>query len=126
MTARRRTIALGARVICLALVVATSCMFSTQPDSVQVRVQNVSTVRYDSVNLMSRELGTVSPGDFTRYEKFDRAYHYGYVRLFVDGNQRELIPIDFVGETPLRNGRYTYRVGLSTSGLILDFVVDQQ
>jgi len=104
--------------------IATGCFLSTDPDAVLVRVQNVSAVRYDSVNLMSRELGTVSPGDFTRYETYDRAYHYGYVRVFVDGNKRELIPIDFVGETPLRNGKYTYRVGLSTAGLTLDFAVD--
>ena len=52
--------------------------------------------------------GTIKSDEKSRYKTFEVAYRYAYVRLFVDENEFIIQPIDFVGETPLGSGKFTY------------------
>ena len=42
-------------------------------------------------------------------------YRYGFVELHVDGQRFGLQPIDYVGETVLGGGEFTFRVDVDTS-----------
>lgn len=75
------------------------------------------------------EFGTVPSGAKSDYEKFDKAYRYGMVELIADGEEFRIIPFDYVGETPLVNGNYTYKLSLQnrvdgTRFLRMDFEVE--
>lgn len=87
-----------------------------QEGQVFIRVMNQSIENYDNVVVQSPSntinYGNIKAGEFSKYERFDKAYRYGYIEVTVDGQQLFLQPIDYVGETPLKEGKYTYEVGL--------------
>lgn len=86
----------------------------TENESVFIRVRNVSESDYSSVVLNTSfanvGFGDLESGGITDYKEFSVAYHYAFVELFIDGNVFTLQPIDYVGETPLKKGHYTYEV----------------
>lgn len=75
-----------------------------------IRVKNVSSHDYQNVTLINQTISTISSGQKSSYYIFEEAYEYGYIELDVDGATYKLIPIDFVGESPLKNGKYTYEI----------------
>ncbi len=81
-------------------------------DSTLIRIHNAS--EYDllrvEVNTYDEPInyGTIKSDEKSRYKTFEVAYRYAYVRLFVDENEFIIQPIDFVGETPLGSGKFTY------------------
>jgi hypothetical protein len=72
--------------------------------------------------------GDLGPGEISDYISFELAYRYAQVKLFIEDEEYLLQPIDFVGETPLENGNYTYIIGVSDIqnpfGLTLKLRVD--
>ncbi|MBN7811940.1 hypothetical protein J0A68_13385 [Algoriphagus sp. H41] len=91
------------------------------PRGVFIRVHNNSDVSFESVTVQSgnqeRTFGEVLSRSQSEYRQFDYAFRYGSVWLRAGGRDFSLIPDDYVGETPLRDGYYTYRVGLSSANL---------
>ena len=81
-------------------------------NSTLIRIHNAS--EYDflrvEVNTYDEPInyGTIKSDEKSRYKTFEVAYRYAYVRLFVDENEFIIQPIDFVGETPLGSGKFTY------------------
>ncbi len=81
-------------------------------NSTLIRLHNAS--EYDflrvEVNTYDEPInyGTIKSDEKSRYKTFKVAYRYAYVRLFVDVNEFIIQPIDFVGETPLGSGKFTY------------------
>lgn len=58
--------------------------------------------------------GVLANGACTPYEPADGAvYRYTYVRFVVGQDEFTIQPIDFVGETPLDEGRWSYRLTIS-------------
>ena len=111
----------------------TSCSKEEKPDGVYIRVENSSSVDYSEILISSGfetvEFGVVQAGNTSEYKEFETAYRYGYVNLLADGEEFVIQPIDYVGETPLSNGYYTYKLSLDTSNpsskfLGLELVVD--
>jgi len=73
----------------------------------------------------SYNFGQIDVGAVSNYQTFDRAYSYGYVRLILNGNSYGLQPYDYVGETPLANGKYTYKITFSaTNGISITLIKD--
>lgn len=96
-------------------------------NAVNLRIQNKSSLRFDEVQVGGADKvhSQVAPGAFTAYLEYETAYRYSYIRIEADGQTYILQPIDFVGETQLSNGFYTYQLGLEQGGGIsLNFVVD--
>lgn len=77
-------------------------------DEVEIRVYNNSDYAFRDVVVNGVELGDVPAGEYSRYAEFEEAYHYGAVSATVNGKELGITPIDYVGETPLPPGRYTY------------------
>jgi hypothetical protein len=92
----------------------------------QIRVLNATGVDLDSVRVYSPEpreandFGPVANGEFSEYRKVPVAYRFAEVEASGQAGQFTLRPYDFVGEKPLSEGRYTYRLGRVQEALTLD------
>ena len=91
------------------------------PNGVFIRVQNNSDVNFGRVVVQSgnveQAFGDLAARTFSDYKEFEYAFRYGAIWLEAENQEFSLIPIDYVGEIPLRDGFYTYRIGLSSANL---------
>ncbi|GGF73945.1 hypothetical protein [Wenyingzhuangia marina] len=84
-----------------------------------IRLSNVS--QYDFQNIVvntstgNTAFENISPQEMTSYKTFKTAYRYAYVKLEIDGETYTLQPSDYVGETPLKKGNYTYQIDANDS-----------
>ena len=88
-------------------------------DSVETRFRNATPFVLTDVSLSwpggSMQVASLAPGTSSFYERHDGAYSYGGLKVTMNGTVRRLQPIDYVGESPLGAGRYTYVITTSTS-----------
>jgi hypothetical protein len=96
------------RFVVLAVVLSVACVTGSEPT--EIRIRNVSGFDYHGLQVGDETYGRLPAGAETRYRDFGTAYRYNYVRLEIEGNEMILQPIDYVGETPLGPGRFTYEV----------------
>ena len=84
-----------------------------------VRFRNVSPVELIDFTYQSGGeaifFSVIRAGVVTEYMEIDQSYRYGFVELHVDGQRFVLQPIDYVGETLLGGGEFTFRVNVDTS-----------
>lgn len=85
---------------------------------VQIRVVNNSPFAFDEVEVnfssQNESYGSLSVGGATGYRSVRLAYRYAYVRVRSGNKTVVQQPIDYVGETPLAPGRYSYVIELTT------------
>ena len=84
-----------------------------------LRLSNTSSFDYNNI-IINTTTGNVSfedinSGEKTAYKIFEKAYRYAYVQLEIDGAMYIIQPIDYVGETPLKGGTYTYEINANES-----------
>ncbi len=120
------------KVISAVLLIVMVCVgCSDRDDSVtmaNIRVKNVSTINFDSVQVGDEDKihENVAPNGFSDYLEYEVAYTYDYIKI-TSGEEGVFIlqPIDFVGETPLSPGFYTYELNVLESGEVqLKFVAE--
>lgn len=96
-------------------------------ESVNVRIKNNSSIVFDEVivgTALEPHLN-ITPGSYSPYFLYEEAYRYAYIEIASGEETFVLQPIDYVGETPLPIGLYTYELDVTESGeVILEFVVD--
>ena len=95
--------------------------------AVNIRIQNVSDVSFSSVRVGAADMihENVAPTDFSEYLEYEEAFEYAFIEIMAEGETYVLQPIDFVGETSLAPGFYTYKLDISESGnVVLEFQVD--
>lgn len=86
----------------------------TYPDtgSVEIRVRNISSYDFNEVfvdtNGGQHDYCTVKSGATSGYKRFESAYRYAFIELKIDGAVFTIQPIDYVGESLLDKGKYTY------------------
>ncbi|MDQ7991928.1 MAG: hypothetical protein AAGC63_02960, partial [Propionicimonas sp.] len=85
--------------------------------SVQIRVGNAGPSGLDAVEVTFPDnqvvdYGAVAAGEASDYHLVGLAYRYSLIVATADGEERRWQPIDFVGETPLAPGRYTYELSV--------------
>ncbi|RSK45635.1 hypothetical protein [Hymenobacter perfusus] len=94
-----------------------SCQKETVTDGVRVRVKNASSYQFKDVHIDTsggtNDYGRLNAGKETEYAAYTQAYNYAYIKVTIDGRDLVLQPTDYVGETALESGKYTYRVGVS-------------
>src|SRR5262245_42922309 len=125
-------------VICCAIFLIPAMLISAGAQAqrdVSVRIHNASDRVFDSVlvNFRGKEenYGRIPAGEVSNYRTVARAYSYAYIRVKFGEETAVFQPIDYVGESTLRPGRYTYRLTLQkrNSGegynLGLELVVDR-
>ncbi len=91
-----------------------------------IRVQNDSAVDYDQVIVgfpgQREDYGPVAAGTESEYRKIPIAYRYASVEVYVSEVKHDLQVFDYVGETPLDNGRFTYAISMEENHIVLTFV----
>jgi hypothetical protein len=94
--------------VCLSLF---SCKKEGSGD-IFIRVRNASQYQFDNIVVKAAKgdnsYGNISAGQKSDYKAFEQAYKYAYIELSVQGQKLVLQPTDYVGETPLTPGQYTY------------------
>ena len=111
----------------LVLMLGTGCSLLAGDDDVEVRVRNFSTLDFDSVMVRfpkdSHRYGRVEAGQASAYALVQEAYRYDYVEVWIGAQKHVLQPIDFVGESLLQPGRYTYGLSFEGSPPRLEFIM---
>jgi hypothetical protein len=119
-----------AGIVILTLLVATGgCSAVLPPNPVEVRISNASAVAFDNVVVGfpdgEEAYGSILAHRDSDYRAVERAYRYAYVEAMVGGQKLVLQPIDYVGESLLPEGRYSYVLDVASDGrLTLTLVRD--
>lgn len=95
--------------------------------AVNIRIRNISSLTFDQVQVGEPDKihENVAPDSFTDYLEYEVAYRYAFIEIISGAETFVLQPIDFVGETALPIGLYTYELDVSDEGeVLLNFVVD--
>ena len=118
------------RFVFLFLIVAVFMGCSDRDDDlegVNIRIKNESSLTFDTVEVGGNETvhENIGPDEYSGYLEYEMAYSYAYINITVGEENYVLQPIDYVGETPLENGFYTYGLSISEEGnVVLNFMVD--
>lgn len=97
---------------------------------IYLRLENGTNQDFTYTQAFDQEYGMINAGDTSNYTYLpDGGFHYGYVEVITIQNDTFTIqPIDYVGETPLETGYYTYRLYFEVYGqdtiLRNEFVID--
>ena len=92
---------------------------------VLIRIENVSSKTFSSVYVdtggSENTYLNILPGGTSKFLSYETAYRYGYIKVIASGKEYVVQPFDYVGETPLEDGRYTYVLGIESENLTLTF-----
>jgi hypothetical protein len=97
---------------------------------VEIRVANRSDRDFDQVDVTFTSdkvsYGSVAKGATSEYRSTPKAYRYALVVVTAGGETFRFQPIDFVGETPLAPGRYSYALNIDPNDrqLTIDLIED--
>lgn len=80
---------------------------------VDIRVKNISPYDFDSVMIWDINLGPIESHGMSNYFTRDIGYDKASILIKIDSFQFGQTVIDYVGEKPLRKGRYTFEIDLS-------------
>ncbi len=83
-----------------------------------IRLSNISSYNFENINVNTSYtgntfFGNLDSGKSTVYKQFDIAYRYAFIELEIVGEIYGFQPDDYVGETPLTRGKYTYQIDLT-------------
>lgn len=103
--------------------------FGPQGD-VAIRIANNSSFAFERVDVVFPEdrvsYGAVAAHRTSGYHSVETAYRYAYIEVEIDGEELRIQPIDYVGESPLEAGRYTYALNVTIEGhLTIDLIEDR-
>lgn len=89
-------------------------------DAVELRFRNASAVDLTDFTYQSASeplhFDLIPAGSTTEYREISASYRYGFVEAFVDTTRLVLQPIDYVGESRLAGGRYTFVLTVDLAG----------
>lgn len=104
----------------LALFLAGCSLFNMPEEDTRLRLRNETGYELTQVTVASPGLeerfDRIPAGGTTEYRRVARLYRYAYVEATVNGRVSRIMPIDYVGETPLGSGSYTFVLGLTDMG----------
>ena len=104
-----------------------------QNSSIQIRIQNASPYKFENVIVNTYNKATnfenLNSNQKSAFKTFEIAYRYAFVELQINGKTYTIQPMDYVGETTLENGNYTYKITANSSlnqyqKLSLEFIKD--
>ncbi|MDN4057686.1 hypothetical protein QPK31_05530 [Massilia sp. YIM B02769] len=99
-------------IILIAFIVAIFSMYRIHApiEASMVRVANETGLPLQNVRINSVFFGDVPVDGVSSYQALTPAYRYAALHVDVAGKKFDLVPEDYVGETPLGRGKFTYRV----------------
>ena len=107
-------------ILFVALACLSACSKENHQGDIQIRLSNISEYDFENIRVNTStgdvSYGFLESGESSAYKSFELAYRYAFIELSADGNTYTLQPIDYVGETPLDKGAYTYQLDLEPEG----------
>lgn len=99
------------------LLVITGCRLnSAEIDQVLIRIENSSSydMNMTKANFPEEEItyGRILSGRKSSFNEVEKAYRYAYIETTVNDIKLVLQPVDYVGESLLEPGLYTYRLSI--------------
>lgn len=95
------------------------CSNEDSNSELRIRLSNSSKFNFQNITVNTStgnvNFENLSPGQNTTYKIFEEAYSYAFIELQIDGKTYILQPLDYVGETPLEKGNYTYQINANDS-----------
>ena len=92
-------------------------LFAFSSHASEIRVRNDSKVDFKNVVVGSKKYGDIKQGATTDYQTWKTAYRYSSVSLLADSKPLKLQPEDYVGETPLGDGHFTFVITIKDGRL---------
>jgi hypothetical protein len=104
------------RLLGVLLLLASCSAILVTSDGVEIRIANANAFALDQVIVgfpqQQEDYGAIPPHGRSEYRHVKHAYSYAYVEVYRRGERLVLQPIDYVGESPLPPGRYTYLLAI--------------
>jgi hypothetical protein len=94
---------------------------------VNIRIKNLSSLTFDEVQVGDQETlyTNIAPEDYSDYLPYETAYRYAFISIMAGEEAFVSQPLDFVGETELPPGFYTYELNVTEEGEVsLNFKAD--
>jgi hypothetical protein len=121
MKIRRRGAILSAMTAILMLALAACSNPFSEEGPTLVRLENTSAVELTDVTFSSGHdpltFARIAPGERTEYVEVESSYSYGYLKVTANGRVHVIQPIDYVGESEIGPGRFTWRIVLTETGV---------
>lgn len=112
----------------LLMIILASCNITgsdAEKGPVSLRIQNTGDIDFQSVRLsftgQNVNFGKLAAGQISDYQLFEKAYHYGFIEVEAEDTVYSLVPVDYVGESPLKPGQYTYELKIVGNDLVFRF-----
>ncbi|WP_143569703.1 hypothetical protein [Tenacibaculum agarivorans] len=86
---------------------------------IRIRLKNNSNITFENATFNEVNFGNLKPNETSDYKAFETSYSYGSVNITIEGQQYGWMPIDFVGETPLESGNYTFEYNFNETTKVL-------
>ncbi|GGG10690.1 hypothetical protein GCM10011344_09210 [Dokdonia pacifica] len=91
-------------------ILAISCTADDDTE-VQIRLANISEFDYTNITIRNGiSYEDLEAGEVSEYQTFESSYSYMFVQLVANQDTLFIQPIDFVGESLIRGGNYTYEI----------------
>lgn len=85
---------------------------------VEIRVKNNSAYTIEGLRISTGggdyTYETLSPGETSTYKMYDYSYSYFFVSFSIDTEGFAQQPVDYVGESKIKSGQYTYNIDIET------------
>jgi hypothetical protein len=92
--------------------------------AIQIRIKNNTQLNFEKVFVMINDekiYYNINPNKYSEYQKFNVAYRYAYIKVVTSRGEFVFQPYDYVGETPLSNGKHTYILTLENQNLNITY-----
>ena len=94
---------------------------------VLLRIENAGIIAFDSVVVINpagrQSYFNVGSNTKSVYKEFAFIYNYAYIKAYYGNQSAILQPIDYVGETKLTSGKFTYKIvvvsNLTLNGILI-------
>ena len=97
-------------------------------NDINIRIINSSSQTFKSVYVHSgngvNTYVNIRPGQSSDYKSYTEAYRYGYIEVKTLTKEYKIQPFDYVGETVLKSGKYSYQLSIVENKLELTFSKD--
>ena len=100
--------------VCALLAFILLASAASTSNATEIRIRNDSTVELKNVVVGDKKYGDIKPGRTTDYQHWEGAYRYSFVSLLANSKPLTLQPIDYVGESLLGEGKFTYILTLKS------------
>ncbi len=92
---------------------------TNETNQVNIRLANNSEFKFEDATYNGINFGDIEPGEKTEYRLLENQFSYGSIYITINGEEYGWQPIDFVGESLLENGDYTFEYNFDSEEQIL-------